>query len=131
MNLLILKTELLSGHPDTGMYDSNDLLASIQLNFKNRTRNIISLTGSEILNVIVKTDFNNLSVNDQQRIWNILHLEVINPFGIEAAMFVDIFGSNSNTITTLKLLRKENISRATEIGLNKIKTGDVERARDL
>jgi hypothetical protein len=61
-------------------------------------------------------------------VWNILHLGNINPFGIEADLMQDIFGA-STTITALQAARKENISRAEELGLGVVGAGQVEEAR--
>lgn len=129
MDIEKLKTELIAGHPDTGAYSTDDALAAVQLNIVNRSRNLASLTGSEVMNAIVKVDFDELLATDKQRVWNILHLGTINPFGIEADMMVAIFGGASATITALKAIRKVSVSRAGEIGLSVIREGHVREAR--
>ena len=129
MDIAKLKSELSDGHPDTGAYNADDALAANQLNVVNRSRNFTSLTGSEVMNAIVKADFDGLSAANQQQVWNILHLGTINPFGIEADMMVSIFGGGSTTITALKAARKESVSRAVEIGIGEIKAGHVFEAR--
>jgi len=64
-------------------------------------------------------------------VWNLMHLGELNPFGVEAGLMVDVFGAGSDTITTLSTLRKEAISRATELGLGYVKPGHVEKARAI
>jgi len=123
-----LKTELVGGHPDTGVYNADPLIASQQLNAKNRPRNKKIMSGSEIMNAIDNGEFTALSVSDQQMIWNILHLGNINPFGLEATLFINIFGA-STTITTLQVLRVELISRVQELDLPFAKPGHVIEAR--
>lgn len=129
MDIDALKTELLAGHPGTGAYDADDAVAATQLNAVNRTRNKPTMTGSEVMNAIVKAEFTALSAADKQMVWDIVHLGEINPFGIEADLFVDIFGGGSATITDLQTARKYDVSRGVELGLGQVKTGHVETAR--
>ncbi len=129
MNLDILKAELLAGHPDTGAYNADDAVAATQLNIVNRTRNRATMTGSEVMNAIDKTAFVGLSDANRQMVWDILHLGEINPFGREAELFADIFGVPSDTITALQAARVDNISRATELGLARVREGTVAQAR--
>lgn len=130
MDIATLKAELVAGHPDTGAYNVDDEIAAGQLNAVNRTTNRSSMTGSEILNEIVKADFNLLAADDQKRVWDIVHLGVVNPFGIEADMMVDIFGGSSATIIALQAARKNNVSRAVELGLGRIGPGNVTEAKE-
>ena len=129
MNIPDLITELTAGHPGTGAYNADAALAAGELNAVNRTLNKTSLSGTEILNNVVKADFNALTATEQQRVWDIVHLGDVNPFGIEAAMMIDIFGVGSATITALAAARTTSVSRATEIGLGYVWPGHVETAR--
>jgi len=124
-----LAAELAAGHPDTGPYDADNAIAAGELNAKNRSKNRTSMSGSEILNAIDKTEFNALTAANKQLVWDLLHLGTLNPFGIEAGLFVDAFGGGSTTITSLAALRKESISRGEELGLGIVTEGDVEIAR--
>ena len=96
---------------------------------KYRTRNKTTLTGSEVLNAIDKAEFTAKTADQKQMIWDLVHLGEINPFGIEADLFIDIFGGGSVTITSLVELRVESISRWEELGLSGIKEGHIERAK--
>ena len=129
MDIAALKTELLAGHPDTGAYDADDEVATGQLNAVNRTTNKSSMTGSEVYNAIDSTEWLALTDSHKQEIWDILHLGDINPFGLEATRFSAIFGSGSGTVTALKVARKNDVSRAVELGLGFIKLGHVQMAR--
>lgn len=93
-----------------------------------RTRNRISMTASEIANQISVAEFNVLSAVDKAEIWNVLHLGEINPHGVEATIFQNIFGA-SDTITNLQAARVESISRWTELGLGNVKVGHIAIAR--
>lgn len=130
-NLDLLKAELAAGHPDTGAYNTNDALAAAEINVVNRTLNRNIMSGSEVFNVINKAEFNALSAANKQLVWNILHLVDLNPFGLEAALLTDVFGggSTSTTITDLAVMRKTDVSRATELGLGRIGPGLVTEAR--
>lgn len=129
MDIDVLKAELLAGHPVTGDYDADDAIAATQLNAVNCTRNKTSLTGSQVLNAIDKTEFKTKSAEQQQEVWDILHLVELNPFGVEAALMADIFTGDSPTITALQALRVEAVSRAVEIGLGRVGVGNVAQAR--
>jgi hypothetical protein len=125
----VLKTEVATDPLGRGYAGMTDEQVAVDLNTVYRERNKGILTGTQVLNAINKTEFLALSPTKQERIWNVLHLGEINPFGIEAAIFVDEFGGGSTTITTLQALRKESVSRATELGLGKVRVGYVTEAR--
>jgi hypothetical protein len=129
MDLAALKAELTSGHPDTGPYDADDSIAAGQLNAKNRTRNKESLTGSEVMNAIDQAAWDGLQDPGRQKVWNIVHMGTVNPFGREAALLIDVFGAGSATIVALALARVTSISRAVEVDLGVVRAGDIQRAR--
>jgi len=129
MDYQALAAELAGGHPGTGAYDDDDAIATAQLNAVNRTTNKTSMSGSEILNAMNKDAFLALSDADRQKVWDVLHLGEVNPFGIEAEVFKVVFGVPSDTITALIAARVNNVSRAVELGFGIVKVGYVERAR--
>lgn len=126
----ILKDELTNDPltPKRNYSGMTDFEAANDLNTTYRTRNKTNMTGTEIFNAIDKAEWNALSDAQRDDVWNILHLGNINPFGIEADLMQDIFGA-STTITALQAARKENISRAEELGLGVVGAGQVEEAR--
>lgn len=126
-----LKTELDTDPQARGYAGMGDAAAAADINTVYRTRNFASLTGSEVLNAIDKAEFNALSAVDQQRVWDVLHLGTINPFGLEATLFTDIFGGGSATITALLVIRKEDVSRGVELGLGFVGHADVQDARAI
>ena len=128
MDYTALKTELAAGHPVTGAYDADDAVAADQLNAVNRTRNRTSMSGSEVLNAIDKTEYLALSDAMKQLVWNVLHIGQLNPFGVEATLLREVFGSSA-TITALNALRVQAISRAVELGLGTVPWAHVEVAR--
>jgi len=131
MDYIALKNELLAGHPGTGAYNIDAQLAADQLNALNRTQNRDSMTGSEVLNEIDKTEFDAKTADQKQTVWDIVHLGTLNPFGVEAEMLIDVFGVGSTTIIALIVARKTSISRATELGFTLITLHNVVHARTL
>ncbi|MHC4526417.1 MAG: hypothetical protein ACYS29_00960 [Planctomycetota bacterium] len=129
MDISALKAELLAGHPDTGAYDADDVIAAAELNAVNRSKNKSSMTGSEIINALDKTEYLALSDADTARVWQICHLGTINPFGVEADLFINIFGGGSASIAALQDARKDDASRAVEIGLGVVFPTHVTSAR--
>lgn len=129
MDIAALAAELATGHPGTGAYSVDDVVATNQLNAVNRTKDKASMTGSEIINALDKTEYLALSDTDKDRIWQVCHLGTVNPFGVEAEIFVDIFGSDSNSIAALQEARKDDVSRAIEIELGFVFLGHIENAR--
>lgn len=131
MDLVALKTELDDGHPITGAYDADDAIAADQLNAVNRTLNKTSMTASEVFNSIDQAEFTALNNAQEAQIWNVLSMGVLDPFGLEASIFTDVFGGGSTTIAKLKADRKEPGSRAEELNLGVVTPSDVANAKAL
>ena len=132
MNYEILSNEITDDPLARGYSGMTDQEIAGSLNDTiDRERNKPSLTGSEVMNAIDKTEFQGLVAADEATVWNILHLEAINPFGIEKDIMVDLFGVDSDTIASLALIRVEAISRAVELVLGTVKYGDVVQARSM
>ncbi len=130
MDLNILKAELDTDPESRGYVGMSDEVAAVDLNTIYRTLPRETLTGSEVFNAINKSEFNALSTANQQLVWDILHLGEINPFGLEADLFTDIFGA-STTITALGVVRQRSVSRGVELGLGFVGGSDVTDARAL
>lgn len=129
-NVDILKIELDTDPLGRGYaamsYD--DIIGSLRL--KNRIINIEgTLPATVVANVIDPAEFNTLTSLLEQRVWNILHLGEINPFGIEAAVFISVFGAGSTTIANLQALRRKTVSREEELGIAPLRLGEVQEAR--
>ena len=120
MDYPALKTELLAGHPGTGAYDADDTIAAGELNAVNRTRQRDFVTGSEILNATDDAEFSAL-LDAEKDTWLIMcGVESIDTSsGIAKSLEADLFGGGTTTRTSLLAVKTEDISRATEIGLDK------------
>ena len=131
MNINILKTETTEDPLGRGYSGMTDKQVADDQNIINRTTNKTILTGTEIINAIDKAEFNALSASSKALIWNIVHIDGgVNPFGLEAELFQDVFGA-SITITNLQALRVNNVSRGIELGIGTIFIADIEDVRRI
>jgi hypothetical protein len=129
MNYAKLAAELSDDPLAVGYAGMTDKQAADSLNAVNRTRNKTTMTASEVLNAIVISEWNALTDAQCQQIWDVLHIGDINPFGVEATLFIAVFGGGSATIEALAAIRQEAISRADELGFGFIYPGHIENAR--
>lgn len=129
MNIEILKTEIITDPLVRGYASMTDLQVAEDINTVYRTTNKLVMAGTEVLNAIDKAEYNALTDANKQLVWNVIHVGDINPFGVEADLFVDIFGGGSTTITTLQALRLNNVSRGVELGIGNVREGNVMEAR--
>jgi hypothetical protein len=127
--ITIIKNEIDTDPLARGYAAMNNAEVATDMNLVYRTTNKSTMASTEVLNAIDKSEYNALSAANKTLIWNLLHIGDINPFGIEADLFVDAFGGGSTTITTLALLRQNNVSRGVEIGAGNVREGDVEGGR--
>ncbi len=125
----VLRTELTTDPKTRGYAGMTDEEAADDLNTEYRTRNRTSMTGSEVLQSIDQTRLAGLSAADKERVWQVLHLGQLDPFGVEADILINVFGPGSDTIVALQVARKENVSRAVELGLGSVREGTVAQAR--
>jgi hypothetical protein len=109
----------------------NNALANKLNALESLEENITSLTPSQILNATDKVELLALTGDPANRVWGVLGMNDINPFGIEADIFIDAFGGGSATLTALAILRKKTISRATQLLFQAVKTGHVQMARAI
>ena len=128
-HISIIRDELTNDPVERGYSSMSDAEATVSFNTIDRTRNRTSMTGSEVMASIDKNEFLTLSPDKKQQVFGVLHMDQINPFGVEKDLFVDAFGAQSTTIATLAVLRVETIRRATELAVSKVKPGHVEEAR--
>jgi hypothetical protein len=129
MDIERLRIEITTDPLARGYSGMTNLQVADNMNVVDRTTNKTTMTGTEVMNAINKTEFNALTAANRQMVWNIIHMGNINPYGIEADLFIDMFGGGSTTITTLAALRKNDVSRGQELGIGNVREGDVEGAR--
>ena len=129
-----LRDELLNDPNAAGYAAMSDLEAAASLNAKTVTGRVTTLTKAEIFDTFdptesdaIKTDAVKMAELDR-----ILSLDnpIIGKNGTLAFnSIVVIFGTGSATVTKLKQARKITISRASELGLSRVREGTVKAAR--
>lgn len=126
---MTLQDEVQTDPLGLGYAGMTDQQVADSLNASTRSRNRSMMTASEVMNQINVSEFNILSSANERKIWDVLHIGDINPFGVEAAIFIGVFGGGSATVGALQAARIESVSRATELGLGKVKVGHIAIAR--
>lgn len=126
-----LKSELTLDPATIGYAPMTDAEVVEAINDSVRPRNREAMSHREIAANINATEWDALSSMDQDRIIGVLGMggDGIDPFGIATNVFVSVFGAGSATIISLAVARVEKISRATEIGLRRVRVGEVMEAR--
>lgn len=142
-----LRAELVAGHPDTGVYDADHVIAAGQLNAANRTKlrsvNMAELrewaaVGARAFKIRQGMDDTGLS-SQQRNLCVILDklmgtddgfLDPSNPAHVTLVnelVVADVLSDNDKTALVAKAT--DPISRATEVGLERVKPGKVQTAR--
>ncbi len=132
MDLVALKVELDAGHPVTGAYDVDDALAAEELNATNLTRIRTTVTGSEVFNATDDSEYTILSASEKDswlRLCGIDDIDISN--GIAKSLEDTIFGQSTATRSNLISLKTESVSRTTQLGFSRVRSGTVESARAL
>ncbi len=132
-----LKTELDTDPLTRGYSGMTDQAAANDLNTVYRTRNRTSMTGDELFQATIPSEFNSLDTGagnnpDDQGHWlSFCGRDQLDPFATANEQFViDLFGSSSGTVAALQASRVESISRAVELGLRSpVTVYNVESAR--
>lgn len=124
-----LKAEIINDPLGIGYSAMSDEEVADSLNALTRTRIRNRMESSEVFNAVDVAEFLALADGNQNTIMQILAFGSVNPAGREADVFIAIFGAGSVTVTALAAARQEAISRATELNLGVVKSGDVQFAR--
>ena len=109
VDYVALKTELDTGHPETGAYNIDDQLAADELNALNIERIRAEMTGQEIREAADITEYGLLSDIKKDQWLSYTSGSLMNPKvgGIDQEIVVDIFGQGSDTVINLNSLRNE------------------------
>lgn len=122
--------ELTNDPLNIGYSGMSDFDVKESLNTKVYTKNKTSLTNIELLEAIESSALLALTGDKALRVWGVLGMQSIDPFGVSVSIFIDAFGAGSVTVNALKALRKESISRAQALGYpGVVREGHVQMAR--
>ena len=102
------------------------VLADMKSKYRSKPRE--SMTGTEVFNAFDTAEYLALSDAQQDKVWKVLHLGTLNPFGLEAEVIKVVFGQGSTTVTALGTARTMPISRMEELQLTGLTTGDIQEA---
>lgn len=113
-----------------GYADMTDAEAADDLMSEYRSVHINSLSGDQVFQATVAADWAGLNA-DQKSYWlSFCSRAAIDPWAQANERFVvNLFRAGSNTVVNLASLRVKTVSRAEEISLGEVRTGDVTRVR--
>jgi len=114
----ILKSEIVTDPLGRGYSSMSNQEIANDLNTVYRQINKLSMTGAEVFYNTSAAEYAALSDSKKSQWIGFCGIGEIDPFNTVAVAFVEyIFGVGSTTMSNLQNARKENASRATELGL--------------
>jgi len=135
MNYNLLWRELDLDPLSRGYAGMTDIEAAGDLNTEYRVRMLGRLDTGDVYNSIDVSEFTALTDGQRQEVWDMLHVGGtglwVRPGDTARTRLISIFGAQSTTIQALAALLVENISRAQELGLGRVRPGHVEKARRI
>lgn len=96
------------------------------INTAYRTRFLTQVEGAALFEGISGADWVALSEGNRDRVLMILGLGSLDPQGNVRTLLISIFGAGSQTISNMAAIATETVSRATELNLGLVRTGNVQ-----
>ena len=128
--IILLASEIANDPVGAGYAAMTNLEIAESINSKVISKNKTSLSAKELLEAIDSGELLGLTGDKAVRVWGILSIDSIDPFGVAVSIFIDAFGAGSATITALASLRTKLVSRANILGYpGEVKEGHVEMAK--
>lgn len=125
-----LSDELTQDPLTRGYSGMSDVQAAADLNTEYRTRIKSSMSGDEIFVQTDPSEFAGLSEHKRLAWLSWTGKDSIDPGNESNVDFVKwIFGDGSTTVSSLASARVESITRAEELGLGRVREGEVQMAR--
>ena len=128
MDYLVLYNELTTDPLGRGYSGMTNAEKAADLNTEYRQRDITAMSATDIFQNVDDAEYAALTDTQRQAFWGMLGMGTLNPWGQEAAIFIQLFGGGSDTIIALQAARVEAISRGVELGLGEVTEGAVEHA---
>jgi len=125
----LMKTEILTDplvRDYAGMTDEQvlaDLYALV------RQRNRTSMSGREVANEVVNSEYNALTDTKKSQFLSLVGSDDLDPFGLAVTVVKDVYGAGSTTAGNLATARVELVSRLTELDLGSPGLGNIIEAR--
>ncbi len=125
-----LSDELVGDPKTLGYADKTNAEAAALLNVADRPAPVESVTGQQIFEAVVPADYNALSIEQKNLFGMIVGMGtiLINGTNTKAAL-VGMFAGATGTLAALGALQTKQVSRATELGLSRVREGTVAQAR--
>ena len=131
MDYQILQAEITGDPLARGYSGMTDAEVAADLNTIYRTRNRDQIPGNEILDETDWVEYGALTDLKKSQWLSFTSADFVSATKAGLNILRDIFGTGTTTEDNLLLVRAEDISRATELGLSIVREGDVEYARTL
>ena len=132
MDYAILKAELTDDPLARGYAGMSDDQAAASLNAADRTGLRTNMSGDEARHQTDAAEFNALSDAKKSQWLAFCGGTTIDPTNAVDIAFVQyVFGSGSQSVANLNVARSEAVSRAQELGLGVLASGDITRARAI
>jgi len=127
---MTLKTEITTDPLGRGYSGLTDLEVANDLNIVYRTQDVESVTGQDIFEAVVRSEYVALSADDKELLHVIISMGsiLVNGTNTKAALLA-MFGGGTTTRTNLATLQIRDVSRAQELGLPFVYEGHIQEAR--
>lgn len=127
---MILKAEIEADPLSRGYSGMTDLEVATELNIIYREVDVEFVTGQEIFEAVVPSEYNALTDKQINLLHAIMGLGSISVNGTNTrTALLSMFGSGTTTRSNLAVLQKRDVSRAEELGLPFVYEGHVQEAR--
>lgn len=129
-DIMSLKTEIATDPLGRGYSGMTDLEVANDLNTVYRTQNVESVTGRDIFEAAVRSEYLALAAEDKDLLHVIISMGsiLVNGANTKAALLA-MFGAGTTTRTNLAVLQIRDVSRAQELGLPFVYEGHIQEAR--
>lgn len=127
--LAALSAEITNDPLGRGYAGMTDEQVAASLMVENRTVNRPHLAGFEITDAIVDAEWDALTANQKQQIMMLAAVQRIPASGFAAKIIQDAFAPGTQTRANILAARNQTVSRATELGLGRVRPGHVVAAR--
>lgn len=125
-----LRAELTIDPLSRGYSGMTDAEAAASLNAKNRTVPVETVTGQQIFEAVVPAHYVALSAEYKALFAVVVGMGTILVNGTNTkAALTTMFSGATATLAALAALQTEQVSRAVELGLGRVRTGYVQQAR--
>lgn len=130
MDFVILHDELINDPLARGYAGMTDAQAAASLNTVNRPRERVVVPAHELIDATVPADWAALTSAEKQRYQTLTGAGEVNVRSANVrSAFLAMFGAGTQTRSNLAALQNEQVSRATELGLETVYEGHVFMAR--